>query len=777
MKRDIAGIITFIFVIYLMIFMVPILMGLFEWDPEESTGPNDYARITDVEYKAVLDDSVPGEAKMIVTEKLTYDIHAASQNNLFWELWRDLPEDYVDGLKVHYKVNYVNEINDDGTKVPYYQSPVLYWDDSDYTDAPLGPGKWYHSKGPYYEEARQYEAVFFYVDGIYRDEVTFEVQYELYNAALKYSDVSELYLSMYSEETIEHLESFKGEILIPDDDMPKNGNYSAYMLGTDTNTFEFDESDRKNPGYHTFYFELDEDDLKFSPYNRYIEFLLLSYNEDKHIFTDNAPNNNYSHETYLEEAKADMADYLSKPEKAKKAKLIIFAGCCGISILIIIAALNKDKSIRKKHTFYTPSQQMIYYRDIPSDLDPYFAAQLVFSKSKKKPDEGDAYAAILLNLVRKEYIELQKINPAGQWAFNNILIKLLYIPDGMKKTVTPGISSAPIVLNENKSTYTINKPIFPTMAGDMDNDHLEDDYTNTMIIDSTPLEVGNNNSLDAATIVSPTTVPVTNTPLVSAPVELVNINGKKLEKLSITEQAYFNMIIRYTINDTITMKFFQDKVASDYDNTDGFVTTLENSMVNVGIRDGYLQKVTFDEIKKSLESTSILFLIYGILIIIFGNLFISRTRLDFVYGGLFILGIVLILVSIYYKHISSRYILLTQFGEDEYAKWKGLYDFLNSETLIKERTVVELPLWEKYLVYATAFGIADKVSKAIEICCPDASTSPILSNNYYRSSSYRSSNRTFRTHSRNASYTSRSIRSGGYYGGGGRGGGGGGGGH
>ena len=190
MKRETSGIITVIIIIYLMFFMVPIFVNLFGWDPEESTGPNDYARITDVEYKAVLDDSVPGEAKMIVTERLTYDVHAASQSNLFWELWRDLPEDYVDGLKVHYKVNYVNEIKDDGTRTAYYESPVLYWDDSDYTNEPLGPGKWYHSEGPYYEEAQQYEAVFFYVDGIYRDEVTFEVQYELYNAALKYSDVS-----------------------------------------------------------------------------------------------------------------------------------------------------------------------------------------------------------------------------------------------------------------------------------------------------------------------------------------------------------------------------------------------------------------------------------------------------------------------------------------------------------------------------------------------------------------------------------------------------------
>ena len=100
---------------------------------------------------------------------------------------------------------------------------------------------------------------------------------------------------------------------------------------------------------------------------------------------------------------------------------------------------------------------------------------------------------------------------------------------------------------------------------------------------------------------------------------------------------------------------------------------------------------------------------------------------------------------------------------------------------MNERTVVELPLWEQYLVYATAFGISDKVIKALKIRCPEASSSPVLSNSYYRSNHFYSSNRSFR---RSVRRTSHIHRSGGYggggyggYGGGGRGGGGGGGGH
>ena len=134
------------------------------------------------------------------------------------------------------------------------------------------------------------------------------------------------------------------------------------------------------------------------------------------------------------------------------------------------------------------------------------------------------------------------------------------------------------------------------------------------------------------------------------------------------------------------------------------------------------------------------------------------------------------------KILSRKYILLTQFGEDEYAKWRGLYNFFNSATLLNERTVIELALWEQYLVYATAFGISEKVIKALNIRCPDVATSPVLRNPHYRSHVFiYSSGRAFRTATRSASFTGRSHSRGfgghGGYGGGGRGGGGGGGGH
>ena len=156
-----------------------------------------------------------------------------------------------------------------------------------------------------------------------------------------------------------------------------------------------------------------------------------------------------------------------------------------------------------------------------------------------------------------------------------------------------------------------------------------------------------------------------------------------------------------------------------------------------------------------------------------------RTRLDLAFGAFFVLGIGLIVSAGLLNQLFKKHVLLTQFGEDEYAKWRGLYNFLNSETLINERTVVELPIWEEYLIYATAFGISKKVMKALKVRCPNADESPLLrQNSYYRTGGFhaRTGYHTFGAATRSASHTARSGGHGGY-GGGGRGGGGGGGGH
>lgn len=758
------GLSVFLMVVFFYFFII-VFSAVINYENTESTDSNDYARITEAEYIAQLTDTSESSGNVIVTERLTFDVHAASKDNLFWELWRALPEDYEGGLTIDYDVLSVKQILDD-KEIIYMESPQLYWDDEDYISEALGPYKWFHSEGPYNEYYRQYECVLFYVDGLYREEVTFEVQYIINNAAIRYGDSSELYLPMYSDEGLEHFKSVKAQILIPNNDMPKEGNYEAWTYGTNTYEFDFDKSTTKNPGFTTFSFELDEEDLQFNMHNMYIEFALVSFGDDKHSFTDYAPIG-YSYNTnMLSTIYEAQEEFESGYKKAFiTQKLLVIGSIIGV-ILTFIYTLNVDKKVKKKYKFYKPTMEMEYYRDIPSDLDPYFVAKFITIKNGNKNIDDNGYSAALLSLVRKGYVALTKIRSDYDWDNSNIKIVLNSKYFDFVNTVYQSTSSN--IINVHKQPSTINKSndtnklLFPTMAGE------------TISNNSKQYNLYNETKTNNIYMHLPTTnEPVVNSATFIKDEDLKNIG---LEPLTVSEQLYLNLIIRHSIGGEISMSSFQTRVERDYDNTDTFVTNMEKSITNTGIGQALFDAARYSKPKDELYSKANLLIVLGIVGIVI-NLFFIFTMIGFAHGALMILGIIMILCSLIIKKKANKYILLTQKGEDEYAKWKGLYNFLNSESLMNEKNVIELPLWEKYLVYATAFGIAEKVVKAIEIRCPIIDTSRVLSNPYYRSSSFRRSNTSFRSATRTASGYSRSSYGG--YGGysGGRGGGTGGGGH
>ena len=65
------------------------------------------------------------------------------------------------------------------------------------------------------------------------------------------------------------------------------------------------------------------------------------------------------------------------------------------------------------------------------------------------------------------------------------------------------------------------------------------------------------------------------------------------------------------------------------------------------------------------------------------------------------------------------------------AEWKGLGKYLKDYSLIKDREVFEVTLWEKFLVFATAFGIADTVLKQMKIAYPEITDTYLSTNPQY----------------------------------------------
>ena len=71
------------------------------------------------------------------------------------------------------------------------------------------------------------------------------------------------------------------------------------------------------------------------------------------------------------------------------------------------------------------------------------------------------------------------------------------------------------------------------------------------------------------------------------------------------------------------------------------------------------------------------------------------------------------------KHVSKKLKPFTDEGLNESEKWKGLKKFMENFSMLDKREIPELALWEHYLVYATAFGVADKVLKQLKIVYKD----------------------------------------------------------
>ena len=84
----------------------------------------------------------------------------------------------------------------------------------------------------------------------------------------------------------------------------------------------------------------------------------------------------------------------------------------------------------------------------------------------------------------------------------------------------------------------------------------------------------------------------------------------------------------------------------------------------------------------------------------------------------FPISIVLLLNAILTILINRKLSNLTQAGIDEAEKWKGLKRYMEDFSLLDEKEIPALEVWEEYLVYATVFGIADKVIKQLKLVYP-----------------------------------------------------------
>ena len=138
-------------------------------------------------------------------------------------------------------------------------------------------------------------------------------------------------------------------------------------------------------------------------------------------------------------------------------------------------------------------------------------------------------------------------------------------------------------------------------------------------------------------------------------------------------------------------------------------------------------------------------------------------------------AITMIINAILTSKLVSRHSGYTQEGLNEKEEWKAFKKYMLDFSLLNEKEVPHLILWERFLVFATAFGIAEKVIKQLKIKYPELSNPDTTSNMIILSTLYHGGN--FNTHfissinsstaNMYSSYSSSTGGGGGFSGGGG----------
>ena len=203
-------------------------------------------------------------------------------------------------------------------------------------------------------------------------------------------------------------------------------------------------------------------------------------------------------------------------------------------------------------------------------------------------------------------------------------------------------------------------------------------------------------------------------------IRLGNIDNKKLITRDVELLVYEFVIRAFKNKNEITVKELKKYIS----NNPTKITSLKEK-IDSKTESSLVTDKKLDREQKMLKEKFAVGIVGYILTIIIAGGFTVFTYADFerintfLLGSFFLLNITSIIGIIVNAKVQSRFNVFTQIGVDEHEKWKGLKKYMEEFSLLNEREVPDLVLWEKFLVYATAFGIADKVIKQLKIVYPN----------------------------------------------------------
>lgn len=226
---------------------------------------------------------------------------------------------------------------------------------------------------------------------------------------------------------------------------------------------------------------------------------------------------------------------------------------------------------------------------------------------------------------------------------------------------------------------------------------------------------------------------------------LLDLNLKGYIQIDVNEQQKKEIIIRQT-----TKEIKDDEQLGEEKNIYDFIKNIKNIENGITIKElqkyiekypTKIEKLTDNmnkEISKGLKENELIDekakkeytkysegqIIYVVLIMfitIFSvALLATMPKINYIVKISMVVTIITTITGLVQSIKTSKKInVFTQKGVNEIEEWNGLKKYMKDYSLLHEKEVPAVAVWEKYLVFATAFGISKEVIKQLKLVYPN----------------------------------------------------------
>lgn len=200
---------------------------------------------------------------------------------------------------------------------------------------------------------------------------------------------------------------------------------------------------------------------------------------------------------------------------------------------------------------------------------------------------------------------------------------------------------------------------------------------------------------------------------------LIEIINENIEQLSLDEKVVFEFL----------QTACEDKNKITVKELEKYIKKLERGKI-IALKSelnfytkGELEKEKIYDLEeekkyKDYTSSNLLFVIIIFIAIIgFFTLMQKSNPIGMVISVMLIISeIIAVIIN---KKSINKINVYTQKGIDEQKQWKDLEKYMKDFSKLDEREIPEIIIWEKFLVFATVFNIADKVLEQLKIVYPN----------------------------------------------------------